>query len=319
MRELRYVGPGEDSDHLVVETEDGEDQFSLIVGDELRSALSTDLPRLGDIQSDPIEVSLRPREIQMRVRAGESPEAIADQAGIAIERVMRFAGPVLEERSRITDEAGRARARRSTPEGQVVVFRDSVDARFAAHGIDPSDVGWDSYRRDDGNWVVSATWHGGESERTARWAFSLGQRSITPMDETAADLLSDRPIRPIVRAVADPPPSTTSPTGWAPPQGPVVSPDELTGPLPPSPEVFDQNIYAPPSEGRGPSGGGRASANQAGGRADYDAPPLPLRLAEPVAAQYAPPAPSETDDQKAERARIPSWDDILLGVRRKRD
>ena len=27
----------------------------------------------------------------------------------------------------------------------------------------------------------------------------------------------------------------------------------------------------------------------------------------------------ETEDEKAARATIPSWDDILLGVRRKRD
>ncbi len=138
------------------------------------------------------------------------------------------------------------------------------------------------------------------------------------MDETAADLLSDRPIRPIVQAVADPVaplgPTATS-TGWAP--GPVASPDEQTGPLPQSPEVFDQNIYAPP-EGRGPAGL-RGPVNQVAARSDYDAPPLPLRLAEPMANDYAQPPSSETDDQKAERARIPSWDDILLGVRRKRD
>jgi hypothetical protein len=30
-------------------------------------------------------------------------------------------------------------------------------------------------------------------------------------------------------------------------------------------------------------------------------------------------AVEETEEQKAARARIPSWDDILLGVRRKRD
>ena len=69
-----------------------------------------------------------------------------------------------------------------------------------------------------------------------------------------------------------------------------------------------------------------------------EAPPLPLHLADPVGEPEGGPARDgmtvplprltnlgvanrieETEEQRAERARIPSWDDILLGVRRKRD
>ena len=43
---------------------------------------------------------------------------------------------------------------------------------------------------------------------------------------------------------------------------------------------------------------------------------LPLRgLPEPSIV----PGMDESDEDHAARARIPSWDDILLGVRRKRD
>jgi hypothetical protein len=70
----------------------------------------------------------------------------------------------------------------------------------------------------------------------------------------------------------------------------------------------------------------------------YIEPQLPLRLAgpqEPTAelprpAETSPPAPKiknlgiahrddETEDERAARARVPSWDDILMGVRRKQD
>ena len=55
--------------------------------------------------------------------------------------------------------------------------------------------------------------------------------------------------------------------------------------------------------------------------AEYDAPPLPLRLPgdahdNPMATK---PLPRESEEQRAARARIPTWDDIMLGVRRKTD
>jgi hypothetical protein len=250
MRELRFVGPGADPDHVVVETVDGDEQFSLTIGEELRAMSGTDS---SDVTPEPAPVTapvesapaLAPREIQVRARRGESAESIAEHSGMALDKVMRFARPVLEERARITVEARRARARRSTAEGQLVPFGEAVDARFLAHGIEPESVSWDSYRREDSVWVVSAGWLGGDSERIARWAVSLTHRLVTPLDETAADLLSDRPIRPVVHAV--PPIEATS--------------DGDTGPLPEPvvEEVFDQE--ADPLS---------------------DTPPLPLRLADPV-------------------------------------
>jgi hypothetical protein len=302
MRELRLVsgaGGSAGSEYVVVETTDGAEQFTLRIDDLYRHLPPPPAP---SAEAGPPS-RIPPREIQMRVRAGEAPHELAEESGVSIDRVLLFAGPVLDERSRMADEARRARARRSTPDGQLVNFGEAVDERFAAHGIDPMAVRWDSHRRDDGQWIVSAGWRGGESERTAEWSFSLSARAVTPLDETASDLLSDRPIRPVVAAVPDLPPA------------PTAAPDALTGPLPlmanqpvltnepltagqpvilerpaaGDEELFDQSPPAPPVP---PSD---------------DEPPLPLRVVD------------ETEEQKAARARIPSWDDILLGVRRKRD
>jgi hypothetical protein len=253
MRELRYVGPGEDPAHVVVETLEGDEQFSLPIGEELRAVIGSDpTPTTDSSPAAPVtpvtpavaEPTISPREIQMRARAGESAQSIAESSGMALDKVMRFARPVLDERARITVEARRARARRSTAEGQLVPFGEAVDSRFSAHGIDVHSVAWDAYRRDDGVWVVSAGWVGGDSERIARWAVSLSHRLVSPLDETAADLLSDRPIRPVVHAV---PPME----------------EGVTGPLPETvpEEVFDQEAQSDPY---------------------VEAPPLPLRLAEAV-------------------------------------
>jgi hypothetical protein len=247
MRVLRFVGPGEDASHVTVETVEGDEQFSLVIGEQLKAAAGTDLPRLST-SATPSASALSPREIQVRARAGESAESIAESSDMQLDRVLRFAGPVLAERARITVEARRARARQSTPEGQLVSFGDSVDARYSAHGIDPSSVRWDACRREDGVWIVSAAWHGGDAERIARWALALQHRIVTPLDETAADLLSDRPLRPIVHAVPDHPEAEEFPTDA----------------LPSSEQLFDQDES------------GTAH------RPSYENTPLPLRLADPI-------------------------------------
>jgi DUF3071 family protein len=347
MRVLRYVGPGDDADHVIVETTDGGEQFALrlegIIAVSADSDVPTPAPAAASAEAEP-DTAIGPREIQMRVRAGAAPQHLAEEHAMALERVLRFAGPVLAERTRIADEARRAKARRSTTEGQIVVFGEAVEERFAAHGIDPSTIAWDAYRRDDGQWIVTAGWLGGETQRVAEWVFHLAARTVTPLDDTAADLLSDRPIRPTATPGSPARPSLVA----APPLAPGIvafppMPDADTGPLPSAAEldeVYDQD--ATDKDARRVR-----SPNAAEPADDYDAPPLPLRLAdaaqfdtEPVDPDAAAPAAAptartgrlprvanlgvatredETDEERAARARIPSWDDILLGVRRKSD
>ncbi|MFN2559754.1 MAG: septation protein SepH [Jatrophihabitans sp.] len=264
---------------------------------------------------------ISPREIQIRVRAGESPEQVADAYGMSLERVMRFAAPVVDERLRIADEARRARARRSGgpegSEGKLVQFGETVDARFRAYGIDAETIAWNSRRRDDGEWLVVADWLGGDGNHSAEWLFSRTGRSVTPLDDTAADLLSDRPIRPVA------PPEPTRPSlVSAPALAPGIvafppMPDAHTGPVPQLEEVFDQE--APPEGPRQvPPLVPAASAMH------FDAPPLPLGITDPpgrpgvgALRNLGVTRRDESDEERAARARVPSWDDIMLGVRRK--
>lgn len=326
MRQLRFVKPGGDRDHVVLETADGAEQFVLPINPALRDAIRADLPRLHTDEPEP-PAGLNPREIQTRVRAGESPADLAVENEMSLERVMRFAGPVLAERSRIAGEARRGRARRSTTEGQVVIFGEAVDTRFTAHGIDPAKVDWDARRRDDGAWIVGARWIGGRAERQAEWLFQTGARSVSPLDDTAADLLSDRPIRAVI---ADLPART--PVSTAPPLAPGVvafpaMPEAHTGPLPVVEDVFDQEASDPDAPRR---------PEPEAELPEHGTQPLPLPLPEPGAASdgepgagprrspaHRPLAPAgrraESDAERNARARIPTWDDIMLGVRRKSD
>jgi len=363
MRELRFVTRADDG-VLLVESPDGLDQYRLPVDNALRAAVAGPAPAaapgvspartaapgaatgLGAPPAPPAD-PITPREIQVRVRAGESPQALADEQQMPLDRVLRFAGPVVAERQRIAGEARRARARRTgyeDTEAHIVQFGEAVDERFHAHGIDAEAVSWDSRRREDGEWMVVATWHGGEGTHDAQWLFHRGSRTVTPLDDTAADLLSDRPIRPVT------PPAPEPPVVTAPPLAPGVIafppfPDAHTGPIPAVEEVFDQEDTrdlpraVPPfvaARGGEPAAASSPASPVApvppvaaagSALADFDEPPLPLAItdAEGRPAAAAPAvrklgvARAESDDEKAARARIPSWDDILLGVRRKQD
>ena len=56
--------------------------------------------------------ALSPREIQTRVRAGEDLADVARVAGIGLDRVERFAAPVLAERDHIARQAMASSVRR---------------------------------------------------------------------------------------------------------------------------------------------------------------------------------------------------------------
>jgi hypothetical protein len=327
MRQLRLVRYAEETGDLVLESADGLDQFALMVDDAVRSAVRPRVapaaaPPAPAATASPAAAEFSPRDIQVRIRAGESPQELADSLGVPLDRVMRFAGPVMDERLRITDEARRARAHRTGSETALVQFGEAVDDRFVAHGIDAGAVTWDSHRRDGGDWVVTADWAGGEGRHSAQWLFHRGTRSVTALDDTASDLLSDRPIRPVVPAQPERPTLSA-----APPLAPGVvafppMPDALTGPLPRYQEVFDQEA---PADGPREVPPFVPSAADVASELQFEEPPLPLGITDPSTRPGAFPTPptsihrkrDETEDDKASRARVPSWDDILLGVRRK--
>jgi hypothetical protein len=154
--------------------------------------------------------------------------------------------------------------------------------------------------------------------------FHRGTRSVTPIDDAAADLLSDRPIRPI----APPAPEPARPSlSAAPPlaRGIVAfppMPDAHTAPVPVIEEVFDQE--APPEGPRDIPPLVPAAAAM-----DFDEPPLPLGITDPETRPAAAGRGAgalrnlcvsrreESEEERAARARVPSWDDILLGIKRK--
>ena len=216
MRALRVVGLGADDRTIIVEIVAQQagargEQFTLAVDDNLHAAVRGDLPRLDPSEIEP-DSPIRPREIQARIRAGASVEQVATAAGVPCERVERFAYPVLLERSRMAQLAVRAHpVRADGPD--LRTLEGAVTETFRSRGHDLGTVNWDSWRGDDGRWVVQLRWRAGRSENRAHWTWHPGAHggTVTALDDHATDLIDPQPtvplrtVRPTTEDAAEPP------------------------------------------------------------------------------------------------------------------
>ena len=145
------------------------------------------------------ESLLRPREIQVRIRSGQSPETVAAAAQTTVERVMAFATPVLAERAFVAQQAAKASVRRRAGDGHVGLLGDAVAARLEAAGLDPDSADWDAWRREDGRWTVVAEYAEAGESRQAEFTYDAIGRYVVAEDDTARWLVGER------RAVAPTP------------------------------------------------------------------------------------------------------------------
>jgi hypothetical protein len=202
MRELKIVGLDLDGKHLICETDDPADKFKIRVDERLRAAMRGDAARVGQTRID-IEVTsmLRPKEIQARIRAGASVEQVAAAAGVDVERVQRFAHPVLLERSRAAELATAAHP--VLADGPAVLtLLETVTSSLLARGLNPDDTTWDAWRNEDGRWTVQLGWRAGRSDNLAHFRYCPGAHggTVTAVDDTASELIDpsfDRPLRPV--------------------------------------------------------------------------------------------------------------------------
>jgi Protein of unknown function (DUF3071) len=187
MQELRLVAVSEDGSYAVLAVPGRGGRFSLPIDDRLRIVARGQFSRLAQYEIE-VESPLRPKEIQDRIRAGETADEIADAAGVPIERVRRFEGPVLAERAYRAQEAQRATIRQPGDSVPGPMLGDIVTERLAAFGAGPEEAVWDSRKRADGNWQVQLMFTAGGRPHMAEWVFDPRRRHVTPADDDAARL-----------------------------------------------------------------------------------------------------------------------------------
>jgi len=142
---------------------------------------------------------LRPREIQTRIRAGESVEDVAVSAGTTVEKLMPFAGPVLAEREHMAERAqgGSLRRRGAEPAGNVRTLGQAVAAQLGTFYLDPDEtVAWDSYRRPDGRWQVVGEYAVEARTGRAELIFDVPGNYVSLANDDARWLVGDLPDAP---------------------------------------------------------------------------------------------------------------------------
>ncbi|MBF4995559.1 DUF3071 domain-containing protein [Nocardia sp. BSTN01] len=359
MRELRVIGLTPDSAHIVcVDAETGQ-KYRLAADEKLRAAARGDLARFGQIEIE-TEATMRPRDIQARIRAGASVEQVTEESGMPASRVERFAYPVLLERARAAELAQKAHpVRKDGPAVETLI--EIVSAAFAERGHNIDIAEWDAWKDEKNYWVAQLQWQAGRSVIAAHWRYQPDAHggSVVPLDDPASDLIDPdfgRALRglatilpepapepaPVVEPVSAGPVQTTAvaETGEAgfdeyfeqraavggtavpvsakstvaanPPSTTAASP---TAPaLPAAPAAAAPAAPAEPSEPSEPA----APAADPEPAVAPEPEPAPAAKSTAAAANAKPeskPAPQKTARAKRGKAPMPSWEDVLLGVR----
>jgi len=308
MRELGLDGLSEDGKYLLAHDPTSGEHFR-IPADRRTASLIESSSRTGSRPASPevkMESSLTPRDIQSRIRRGETTDEVADAAGVPVEQIMAFAGPVLAEREFMCEQARGTSLRRQHVAGSGVLLGDLVDAYLADNGGHPEAANWDSWRREDGCWTVLVTPEG--ADRSGAFLFDVKSRFVRPVDERAREFVGDVPLSNA---------------------GDMALADALAA--------------APPlADDQTPAQAGVHSLKEARDRkaqvhgALTDATPTVAREVEPVEPEPEPPAQFDLDElleesfdvaaapgaaadaerkKKHERRRVPSWDEIMFGGR----
>ena len=194
MAQLTFTGRSGDGKCLLLVDPSGQ-EHTLVIDARLRRALASASASNGSSSNGqleiPMESTLRPRDIQARIRAGETPESVAHAASTSVEKIMPFAAPVMAERAHMVDRAQLASVRRRSGESGARTLGDAVAAHLRSHNVDPGIVEWDAWRREDGRWTVTGLYD--VAGRTGAATFSHDPRGnfVTVDDEDARWLVGD--------------------------------------------------------------------------------------------------------------------------------
>ena len=305
MRTLRLVALSDDGKSLILAAADSSDpndegeRFVLPVDDRVRAAARGDTRRLGQMDVD-LGTNLPPRIIQARIRAGETPEQVAHSSGVRVERIMRFAHPVLQERARLAEQAREARVRLSDG-APTTPLQPFMAERLHLLGTDLDTVRWDAHRSEDGTWQVTATWQAGAKSGVTRWVYDIPARTVTPVDAPTTDFAEGTRLVRVVPSVPGERSSLPTYRGRV----AALSPGDDT---PGAPTAADRERGDEQTRNVVPVDGSPARDSRAGVVPDDVAEHDTIVLGRPD-------GDGEAEDP---RARIPAWEDIVFGVRRHR-
>lgn len=138
--------------------------------------------------------ALTPREIQSRIRAGESVDVVARAAGVSVDDLAGFSEPVLAEREHMAQLARSAQVRRDngpTPQP----LEQFVGIKMHRHGNPGDVVTWDAFRREDRvdrHWTVCISYRIDAVDRQALFDYDPKARYVSAETADARWLIDDQ-------------------------------------------------------------------------------------------------------------------------------
>ena len=231
--------------------------------------------------------------------------------GWDLEKVERYAGPPLAERSYIADRAQAVEVRSG------VSLSASSQSVLEADGVDLESVEWDSWRREDAKWVVTVSYARGAGNARAHWTFDNSGSNLHPLDETARHLMGVTSA-PVEHEEID---FITEDTPVS-----VVDDAEIIEALRQSQSLTRPHLVAVPSEPDVTVAIAREEIFEVVEVAEVithsDAPVITDSVPESVQGELdvpavkAPAKKAAKPKAKGRRASVPSWDEILFGATR---
>jgi hypothetical protein len=309
MLHLTLAGLSEDKTRLLLVSDTGE-RFTLAIDAKLRAALRGEHARIGQLEIR-MDSALRPKDIQARSRAGETPEAVAQAAQTTVDRILPFANPVLAERAHVASRAQKSSVRRKTGEAGVRTLGDAVTTMLSPLHVSSETLAWDAWRREDGRWTLTAEFATAKRKGLAKFTFDAPGNYVTTENDDAKWLVGEA-----VAEVREPRDDLRTAR-----QRRLSVADEL----PLGDDALDLVNEAPRAEETTVDLTDTASLIRAVDEPDLSPTPEPL-ADEPVAHEHhdrvAADAAQEASEVAAEAARpakkkgrasVPSWDEIMFG------
>lgn len=139
-----------------------------------------------------MESALTPREIQARIRAGESLEAVAQAAGVPVAQIDVYAGPVIAEREHVWLLARGSQVRRRGESSAQRLLGDVVTETLTGRGVELEAIAWDAWRDENRRWTVQVSWPLDDTSQHALFDFDQRGRYSTARNPEAKALIDER-------------------------------------------------------------------------------------------------------------------------------
>ena len=183
--ELQLVGRTGDGSAIEL-TDNSGAKFSLRITENLKTALTQ--PRLVSVAPIDERPSFGVKEIQARLRAGESMGSISRTTDWSVEKIEKFSGPILQERAYVIETARKSYLRR---EASSPTLDEAASIQLSSHGVDMEAVEWNTHRNVDGTWNIVVQYPNIDGTAEANWNFELGNRILTAQDDSARWIAGD--------------------------------------------------------------------------------------------------------------------------------